>query len=68
MEEDRRNELKEMDTAELFAEKDEIIGSISNEKIWQRGCDRIEDELDHQENIDLLFEELDYVNELLAGR
>ena len=51
-----------MSSVELKAERDELQSAISNERLWQKGCDVPDDIWMHEQNIVSLVQELEYVN------
>lgn len=46
---------------ELIAEKDILTYAITNEKIWQFGCDGISSEVTREQNLEALKDALAYV-------
>lgn len=55
----------EMTPEELAFEKNDLLGAIANERVWQKSCTDAETFNMHKKNIEALQSELDYVSELI---
>lgn len=57
-----------MTLEELEKEKDDVLGSIENEKLWMRGAQDADEGYMYAQNIGGLTYELYYINDLIEER
>lgn len=57
-----------MTLEELKEEKDDVLGSIENEKLWMLGARDADEGYMHAQNIGGLTYELYYINDLIEER